>query len=76
MDKLLKTQIEKMIQTEEYPCISIYLQTYEFGREVNAPTIRLKNILRTCERKLKYSGISDHEISEILKPIVRTNVSL
>lgn len=57
----------KLIQRNEYPCISIYLPTHIFGNDITEDPIRLKNLLNKCQNKLE-SEFSKKQVSMILKP--------
>jgi hypothetical protein len=52
MDILKRTDLERLAGVNEGPCVSIYLPTHPKGRESEQDAIRLKNNLRTAQRRL------------------------
>ena len=57
--------MDKLIQIQDQPCISIYLPTSESGTDIRGPFIRLKNAIRECEKQLGDRGTEPEDVSEI-----------
>lgn len=69
MDHLDRTQVDNLVRTCGYPCISMFLPTYPAGSDARAPAIRLKNLIRACEKRLKADGMHPDQVSSILEPV-------
>lgn len=71
MDKILKSDIQELISGNEGPCISLYMPTSrKAGNDVNKMKIRMKNLIKEAENKLKEKwDYSDSELEKLLKPL-------
>ena len=71
MDKVFKEDIRELISREEEPCVTLYMPTSrEAGNDVNKMKIRMKNLIKKTEQKLKKDwGFSEGEINEFLKAV-------
>ena len=63
-----KSDLQSFIRHQKFPCISIYIQTHEAGREIRQDPIRLKNQLSEAEVQLAQKGVSDAIAQQLLKP--------
>jgi hypothetical protein len=57
------------------PCVSIYSPTHRFGRQKEQDPIRLRNLLRSAEKRLRSEGMRASDAAGALEPareIIRT----
>ncbi|MBT8201831.1 MAG: hypothetical protein KJO87_00845 [Acidimicrobiia bacterium] len=66
MDIFDRPDLENLLRTQAQPCVSVFMPTERAGREVQQNPIRLKNLLRQAEHRLKELGVRSTE--NILKP--------
>lgn len=69
MDVLKRADLKELIEHVASPCISIYMPTHRASVETRQDPIRLKNLLRDCERNLESGALRGAEIKQILDPI-------
>jgi hypothetical protein len=63
--------VRKLIVENRGPCISIFMPTHRSGRETQQDRIRLKNLLRGAEDRLKAAGLAPRDCSHLLEPALR-----
>lgn len=68
MDVLNKESLEKLIETDADPCVSIYLPTHRSLPEAKQDPIRFKNLLRDAERSLEARETNASQGRDLLKP--------
>jgi len=61
--------VEKLIQVQDEPCISIYLPASEPPTDSRQPFIRMKNAIGECEKQLDGRGLESEVITKLLDPI-------
>ena len=71
MDSQQNLDIEKLIQIEGQPCVSIYLSGSQSPTDAKEPAIKLKNAIRECEKRLGERGLDSEEIEGIVAPVRR-----
>ncbi|QDU80075.1 hypothetical protein Pla110_17970 [Polystyrenella longa] len=59
--------IEKLFESEDNWCVSIYMPTHRSGKEIREDPIRLKNRLAEAEEQLKKAGVESGEIDRLCK---------
>jgi hypothetical protein len=69
MDVLKRADLKELIEHVASPCISIYRPTHRASVETRQDPVRLKNLLRDCERNLESGALRGAEIKQILDPI-------
>jgi hypothetical protein len=67
-DILTKTELASLLETQEAPCVSIFLSTHRTGREGGQDPIRLKNLLKLAEERLEERGIHRTKARALLEP--------
>jgi hypothetical protein len=68
MDLLTKKDLEKLIETKDQVCVSIYLPTIQAGQERKQNFIRFKNLLQKAKEQLPDFGLTNEHVFEFLKP--------
>lgn len=68
MEKLNKEAYEKLINTENDICISMYFPTFKAGADIKQNSIRFKQRIREAEDKLYNLKLTKDEVELILKP--------
>ncbi|MEM8505510.1 MAG: hypothetical protein AAF716_20450 [Cyanobacteria bacterium P01_D01_bin.1] len=69
IDTFSKAKLQALTNTQDKPCVSIYLPTHEAGRETRQDPIRLKNQLSEAEEQL--NQLSDSvDVGTLLQPAV------
>ncbi len=66
MDIFDRPDLDNLLKTQAGPCVSIFLPTERAGREVQQNPIRLKNLLKEAEHRLKDLGVRG--VESITKP--------
>jgi len=69
MDLLTKDELRNLIQTNNDHCVSIFLPTEMAGNEIDQSRIRLKNLIKETEEKLKKTSMLDKDIPKLLEPL-------
>lgn len=67
MNLFQKDELKTLIQKHEGPCVSIYMPTHRAFPDTKQDTIRLKNLLREAEERLKQAGLRSTEAKRLLK---------
>jgi hypothetical protein len=67
-DVLTKTELASLLESQESPCVSIFLSTHPTGREGGQDPIRLKNLLKLAEERLQEKGIHKTKARALLEP--------
>ena len=67
MNLLTKDKLMNLIQTNNDPSVSIFLPTEKAGNEIDQSRIRLKNLIKETEEKLKKTSMLDKDISKLLE---------
>ena len=68
MDHLNREALRQLAQTQDDPCVSLFMPTYHIETELSQNAIRLKNLLREANHQLKAEGFRDDDIDDILLP--------
>jgi hypothetical protein len=68
MDLLNKDEIGALIDERGNLCVSMYLPTHRLGPETRQDPIRLKNLLKQAEERLRNNGLRRADAEEILEP--------
>ena len=68
MTILSKTELKALADTQNSPCVSIYIPTHQMGAETQQDPIRLKNQLAKAEEMLTANGTSATDIADMLQP--------
>jgi len=71
MDLITKNKIIDIIQDCQRPTVTIYMPTYEAGRQKNQNQIRLKNLANQAASQLPDLGMGEGKVRSFLKPIER-----
>ncbi|AKL97298.1 hypothetical protein CACET_c38700 [Clostridium aceticum] len=69
MNLLTKDELRSLIQTSNDPRVSIFLPTERAGNEIDQSRIRLKNLIKESEEKLKKTSMLDKDIPKLLEPL-------
>jgi hypothetical protein len=69
MTILSKSDLQRLVEPDDGLCISIYLPTHRFGREMQGDPIRLKNALDAAEASLISAGLRAPAARERLAPL-------
>lgn len=67
MDLLNKNEIGALIEERGNLCVSIYLPTHRSGPETQQDPIRLKNLLKQSEERLRNNGLRRADADKILE---------
>lgn len=67
MDRLTRNDLKNLVQSQDPPCVSIYLPTHRAGTEVQQDPIRFKNLLQQAEDRLTQSGRSTKQTQQMLE---------
>ncbi len=68
MEILFKENIQKLSETRQPNCVSLYFPTEQTGREIRQGPIRLKNLLKQAEEHLQKQNVSSDKIRSLLQP--------
>lgn len=68
MDLLTQNEARRLLDIQEDPCVSMFMPAVRRGLETQQNPIRLKNLLREAEKRLRERGLRDKDIEKILKP--------
>ena len=68
VETLSRASLQRLLETSDEHCISIYLPTHRAGREVRQDSIRLKNLVNGAEDELREAGITGTRLQKILQP--------
>ncbi len=60
--------LNRLIEHESKPCISLYMPTHRAGTQVRQDPIRMKNLLRRAQRQLEELGVREPQM--LLQPAV------
>jgi hypothetical protein len=69
MDPISRSELRKLIDVEQKPCVSLYFPTHRAGVDTLQDPIRLKNLIREAERRLEERGDQAPIIREVLEPL-------
>ncbi len=71
MESLNKEQLQKLADFHGINCVSIFIPTHRYGKEVNAgqDAILLKNHYQKIKNQLSQKGMPDNEVEKYIKPI-------
>lgn len=64
---LTEHQIKRLARFEANPCVSIYLPTHRRWRETRQDAVRLKNLLRQAEERLRAEGMRQRDVDTLLE---------
>ena len=67
MDIFDRSHLETLIRTQAEPCVSLFMRTERTGREIQQNPIRLKNLIKEADDRLRALGIRSTD--SILKPV-------
>ncbi|MGD2215576.1 MAG: hypothetical protein PVJ64_02420 [Gemmatimonadales bacterium] len=68
MDLLSRHEIGALIDERHSLCVSIYLPTHRLGPATQQDPIRLKNLLKQAEQRLRNNGLRRADAAKLLKP--------
>ena len=68
MDHLNREALRHLAQTQDDPCVSLFMPTYHVEAQLSQNAIRLKNLLREARRQLREEGYRDDDVDDILLP--------
>jgi hypothetical protein len=71
MDPFTRADLQRLIQIEAAPCVSLYLPTHRAGREIRGDALRCKNLLIQAEEQLRAAGLRTPDARGILQPAWR-----
>lgn len=71
MNPLDRKEFEFLTRVRARPCVSILLPTHNAGPDVRQDPIRLKNLAKLAESRLREVGIRPNVAREILSPVWR-----
>lgn len=66
MDLITHATVRELAETQQSPCISIYLPTHRNSRDRRQDPIRLKNLLNDADAQLRDKGLGEAEVKELL----------
>jgi len=66
---LSEEELQRLLQTADGPCVSIYMSAPELGRERRKHPIKLKNLLHEVEEKLLEGAARPASVKNFLRPI-------
>lgn len=69
MKSLSKDEMKALMNTQNPPCISLFMPTYRTGAEIQQNQIRLRNLLRQAEEELIAKGLRASEVKKLLEPV-------
>lgn len=69
MKLLTKNELRNLMQIKNDSCVSIFLPTDIAGNEIDQSRIRLKNLIKEAEEKLKNTSIPVKDIPKLFEPI-------
>lgn len=67
MDLLSREDIKGLFEKRGDPCVSLFLPTHRYGKDIEQAPIRLKNLLRKVEDELKGRGLRSPQIEKIVE---------
>lgn len=67
-DFLSKNRLKQLIQTNQEPCVSIYMPTHRMGDQTQQDPIRLRNLLNEAQTKLEDGGMRRPDAAKMLQP--------
>jgi len=71
MDSFSSDDLRELIKRQEGLCVSIFLQTYKTGPDVQQNPIRFKNLLGEAEEQLRKMGFRSNKVGSFLQPARR-----
>ncbi len=69
MNILTREELKMLAGSFAPPCVSIVLPMHQAGADIQADPIRLRNLLRQAEERLKARGMREREIGDLLEPV-------
>jgi hypothetical protein len=69
MKSISKDEMKVLMNTQNPPCISLFMPTYRAGAEIQQNQIRLRNLLRQAEEELLAKGLRASEVKKLLEPL-------
>jgi len=67
MNLFQRDELKTLIQKHEGPCVSIYMPAHRAFPDTKQDPIRLKNLIREAEERLKQGGLRSAEAKKILR---------
>ncbi|MDX1435583.1 MAG: hypothetical protein R3335_02150 [Anaerolineales bacterium] len=68
MDKILRDDLDNLLQAPGGWCISIYMPAHRTGREAQQDRIRLKNLIAEVRKDLESLGVRTPDADDLLDP--------
>jgi hypothetical protein len=68
MEIVKQKEFETLLEDRQRPSVSIFMPTYQKGREVQQNPIRLKNLLKQAEERLGHLGLGSTQSRDLLAP--------
>jgi len=69
MNILRRDDIEKLMDSYEGPCVSVFMPSHRGATESRQDQIRFKNLLREAEESLLESGLRHPQVNDLLEPV-------
>ncbi len=69
MNNVTTRELEKLIECETSPCVSIYMPTHASGSNGQEDSVRLKNLVRQAEQQLVEFGMRRPDAKSLLQPV-------
>lgn len=69
MDRFSRTELRRLIEIHQSPCVSFYMPTARTGRETQQAPIRCRNLLDQAMRKLLDLGLRRPDAEGVLEPV-------
>lgn len=71
MDEFTRDDLGTLLEHSAQWCVSIFMPTHRAGPDVQTDSIRLKNLLREAERRLKGVRLRSPEVQAVMEPASR-----
>lgn len=68
MGGLQRSDLDRLLETREGPCVSLFIPTERAGRDARQNPLRLRNALDEAERRLVSHGARAPQARELLQP--------
>ncbi|TBR60135.1 hypothetical protein BLD44_008250 [Mastigocladus laminosus UU774] len=68
MNPLSIQELKKLVESTEYPCVSLYIPMQKAGAEIRQNPIRFKNLIREAEERLDKMEMRHTDAVDFLQP--------
>lgn len=69
MDILRKEDLRQLLPPPGGMCVTIYMPTHSFGREMQQDPIRFRNLISEAQEQLQHSGMRSPDARKMLAPL-------